>query len=477
MARIWLVVALVLTLAAPATAASPSAPKGPQLAATWRGDLDGMIKRRVIRALVVYSKTFYFVDRGTQRGVTYDGLRAFEHDLNAQLKTGDLKVHVVFIPVGRDELLPGLLAGRGDIAAANLTITPERRQQVDFSDPIWMGVREIPVTGPGSPGLASPRDLAGREVFVRKSSSYYESLVRLNADLEKAGRPPVRFRLAPEVLEDEDLLEMVNAGLVGLVIVDSHKAEFWTQVFPNLTPHPDAAVRTEAEIAWAFRPGSPKLRDAVNRFVDTHRQGTAFGNEIFRRYLRSVKWVKNATSPEELEKYRRTIDIFRKYGDRYAFDSLLLVAQGYQESQLDQSRRSRAGAIGVMQLLPATGKEMSVGNIVQLDPNVHAGVKYLRRMEDRYFKDTPMDSVNKTLFTFASYNAGPAKIASLRKEATAAGLDSNVWFNNVEVIAARRIGRETVQYVSNIYKYYIAYRLVEEEREARERAKATVKPQ
>jgi membrane-bound lytic murein transglycosylase MltF len=82
-----------------------------------------------------------------------------------------------------------------------------------------------------------------------------------------------------------------------------------------------------------------------------------------------------------------------------------------------------------------------------------------------------MDPVDKMLFAFASYNAGPAKISQLRKEAKQAGLDPNVWFNHVERVAAKRIGRETVQYVSNIYKYYVAYRLLEEERQERERAK------
>jgi membrane-bound lytic murein transglycosylase MltF len=471
-ARTRRLVTALASLALLAGAATPVHPAGaPRPGAPWTGDLDGMLKRRQIRALVVSSKTFYFVDRGTQRGATYDALRAFEDDLNRRLRTGPLRVHVVFVPVRRDELLPMLVQGRGDLAAANLTITPERQQQVAFSQPIWTRVREVPVTGRGSPPLASPRDLAGREVFVRRSSSYHESLVRLNAELATAGRPPVRLRPAPEELEDEDLLEMVNAGLVGIVVVDSHKAEFWTQIFPNLVLHPDAAVRTGGEIAWAFRKDSPRLAEAVNRFVVANRQGTAFGNEVFRRYLKSTKWVKGATSPEELAKFRRTIDLFRRYGDRYAFDWLLLAAQGYQESQLDQSRRSPAGAVGVMQLLPATGKQMAVGDIQQLEPNVHAGVKYLRFVADRYFNDPAIGPVDRTLFAFAAYNAGPAKVASLRKEAAATGLDSKVWFNHVEAVAARRIGRETVQYVSNIFKYYVAYRLLAEERDERERAK------
>jgi len=281
----------------------------------------------------------------------------------------------------------------------------------------------------------------------------------------------VRLKLAPEALEDEDLLEMVNAGLVKLVVVDSHKAEFWAQVFTKIRLHPEAAVRTDGDIAWAFRKGSPKLRAAVNRFVAGHKQGTSFGNQVFNKYLRSTKFVKSALDPDEVAKYERTVALFRKYGEQYEFDWLMLTAQGYQESQLDNARKSRAGAVGVMQVLPKTGKEMQVGDVRQLDPNIHAGTKYLRFMTDRYFQDAPMDPMDKTLFAFASYNAGPARIAKLRKEAKAAHLNPNVWFNNVERVAALRIGRETVTYVSNIFKYYVAYRLLEDERQEREQAK------
>ena len=463
----------MLLLCAPLTAAAVESSDLVKAVETtrWTGDFDKMIARRRIRVLLVYSKTFYFLDRGRQRGATYDFMRVFEEDLNRRLGTGHLRVQLIFIPVGRDELIPGLIEGRGDIAAANLTITDERRQEVDFSDPISTGVSEIVVTGPASPPIQSVQDLSGKEVFVRQSSSYYESLQRLNADLEKAGKPPVRLKLAPETLEDEDLLEMVNAGLVRLVVVDDHKAEFWAQIFPKIRPHPEVAVRTGGAIGWAFRKDSPKLAAAVNRFIAANRKGTTLGNEIFNRYLRSAKYVRNAHDPDELRKYNQTVALFRKYGDRYDFDALMLTAQGYQESQLDNQRRSKAGAVGVMQVLPTTGKEMQVGDIRQLDPNIHAGTKYLRFMVDRYFADAPMDPVDKMLFAFASYNAGPAKVARLRKEAKAAGLNPNVWFNHVERIAAKRIGRETVQYVSNIFKYYVAYRLLQDEREEREKAK------
>ncbi len=436
----------------------------------WTGDFDGMIERRVIRAVVTVSLTGYFLDGATQRGITYDALQAFEKALNEKLNTGNLKVHVAIIPVARDQLIPALLDGRADIAAANLTITPERQKLVDFSEAGWTGVSELVVTGPSAPPLSELDDLSGQEIHVRASSSYYESLQSLNEELRAAGKEPARLVLADEHMEDEDLLQMVDAGLIPIVIIDSTKADFWVQIFDNITAHHDLAVRTGGEIAWAFRKNSPKLADEVNAFIRANRKGTLLGNMLFKRYLKNTKWVEHALSSSEMAKFRATIDLFQKYGDEYDFDYLMLAALGYQESRLDQSARSNAGAVGVMQLLPTTAADPNVGipDVEILENNIHAGTKYLRFVKDRYFAEEDMDEVEQTLFTFASYNAGPARVRGLRRKAEASGLDPNVWFDNVEVIAAHEIGRETVQYVSNIYKYYIAYRQSEIQRQRKE---------
>jgi membrane-bound lytic murein transglycosylase MltF len=264
---------------------------------------------------------------------------------------------------------------------------------------------------------------------------------------------------------------MLNAGLIKLVIVDSHKAAFWRQIFPRITVHPELAVRTGGSIAWAVRKGSPQLKAELNAFVRTHGEKSAFGRTVLQRYLRDTRYVKEAASDAEMRKFRAVVGMFRKYGDRYGMDWMLMAAQGYQESRLDQSARSHVGAIGIMQVMPATGKEMKVGDITLAEPNIHAGVKYIRFMVDQYYAKEPMDELNKALFAFAAYNCGAGRVNSLRREAEKRGLDKNVWFDNVERIAAEKIGRETVTYVSNIYKYYIAYRLVQGEYLEREAEK------
>ena len=282
---------------------------------------------------------------------------------------------------------------------------------------------------------------------------------------------------APETLEDEDLIEMVNAGLIPLIVVDKHKADFWKQIFPKITVHDEVAVRTGGDIAWAIRKGSPQLKAAVDDFVARHAQGTTVGNTILARYLKSTKYVKDAASESERKKFLALIQYFQKYGDKYDVDWLLMAAQGYQESQLNQAARSPVGAIGVMQVMPATGKELGVGDITKAEPNIHAGVKYMRWMIDQYYGKEPMTQLDKALFAFASYNAGAGRIAQLRKEAAKRGLDPNVWFHNVEYVAAEKIGAETVTYVSNIYKYYIAYHLIMEARAEREEAVEKMKGQ
>jgi membrane-bound lytic murein transglycosylase MltF len=460
---------------APAGAAPERALDVEALSRPWKGDFDGIRARRYVRVLVPYSRTLFFNDRGTQRGITADTIRDFEQWINRKYKTGSRPITVVAIPTTRDRLFSYLVEGRGDIAAANLTITSERQKLVDFSDPVSRRVAEVIVTGPGSPALGSLDDLAGKEVQVRKASSYHESLLALNQRFRAERKPQMKLTLVPDALEDEDMMEMVNAGVLAIIVVDDWKAKVWAQILPKIKVHGGIAVRTGGQIAWAFRKGSPLLAAEVNEFVAKGLRGGKVTEERLATYMRRVKQMGNNTEAAEWKKFEATIAFFRKYGDKYGFDPLMMAAQGYQESRLDQNAKSPVGAIGIMQIMPATGTELGVGDITKAEPNVHGGIKYMDQLHERYFKDVPFDKQNLTLFAFAAYNAGPGRIQQLRREAEKEGLDSNVWFNNVELIAAKRVGQETVGYVRNIYKYYVAYALQLEAMEAREKAAAQVK--
>jgi membrane-bound lytic murein transglycosylase MltF len=446
------------------------------ISAPFTGDFDEMVKRRLIRVGVTYNRTFYYAEKGVQRGACYEFAKAFEDWLNKKLQTGNAKISVALMAMPRDQLARALLDGKVDFVMAQVTVRPELQKLVDFSNDTRTNVSEVVVTGPGAPPIHSVDDLSGQEVFARKHSNFYASLVALNEQLKANGKAPVVIEEVPGNLEDDDLLEMVNAGLIPTIVVHDYLAEFWKKVFTNITVHDTVTLRTGASFAVPIRKGSPLLKATLNEFIAKYGLGTAFGNIVQKRYLASTKYVKSATSEAERKKFLAMAEYFKKYSDKYQLDYLLMAAQGYQESQLNQEVKSPVGAIGVMQVMPATGKQLNVGDIRQTEANIHAGVKYMRFMEDQYFENEPkMDRLNKLLLTFASYNAGPGRIRQLRREAEKRGLDPNVWFGNVEQIASERIGRETVTYVSNIYKYYVAYKLLSEERARREAAKANLK--
>lgn len=438
------------------------------------GDLDSMRKTRTVRILVPYSKTFYQVDRGKEQGIAYEYGKALEKWLNKHKPFAD-KSHswrVMFIPTARNELLPSLLAGYGDLAAGGLTVTEGRLQTVAFAEPINRDVREVFVTGPASPPLSRLEDLSGQEVFVRSSSSYFEHLVALNQRFEAQGLAPVKIMPANENLETEDLLQMVNAGLTGITVADSYIAELWQTLYTDLVIHAGFPLNEGGQVSWALRKGSPQFEEAVNRFIREHRIGSEFGNIMNRRYFKGSTRVLNATSEAEMKKFNAMTALFEKYASLYQFDALMLIAQGFQESRLDQSVRSRAGAVGVMQVLPSTAAELGVKDVAKsAERNIEAGSKYMRLLSDRYLNDPEITPVNRTLLSFAAYNAGPGNLMKFRRLAEKQGLDPNVWFGNVEQAAARIVGRETVDYVGNIHKYYVAYKLAKERHEQRRQAR------
>lgn len=427
----------------------------------WIGDFNGMVERRVIRALVIYNASSFFFDEDARpRGISYEALTTLEKEINQKRKEQE-KVHVVMIPTRRDRLIPYLRDGYGDLALGNLTITEERSQLVDFSEPTASNVSEIVVSGPKAAAITKIEDLAGRKIWVRESSSYHESLLSLNKTFKEQGLKPVKIQRAEEQLETEDILQLVATGVYEITIADSHIAEAWADALEGLELHPELAVRSGGQIGWMFRQNSPELAAKINAFVGKNKKGTLFGNILIKRYLTNSKWINSATTRDELAKLSGMVDLFKNYGSEYGFDWLMIAAQGYQESGLDQSRISRAGAVGVMQLLRSTAADPNVNipEIDDLENNIHAGNKYMRFILDHYFGEAEMDELNKHLFAFASYNAGPNRIARLRKKTEEQGLDPNVWFQNVEIVVGREVGREPVRYVSNIFKYYVAYKL------------------
>lgn len=429
--------------------------------AKFTGDFDAMLERRFIRMLVPYSQTLFFQDAGQVYGTAAHGAQLFEGWVNKTFKLGSRPLTVALIPTSRNQLFDALSAGEGDIAAGDITITEERRKRAAFTTPLLTNIKEIVVTGADKPDLPNAEALSGMTVAVRKSTSFYDSLTKLNARLAASGKPPVVLTLVPETLESEDMMQMVAAGLLPAIVADDWIAELWVRILKGIKPQSNVALRQGAEIGWAVRPDNPKLLATLNQAVTAiSGDATKLSNRT-RAYLSKIKQLHTATQGADMRRFQATVGIFKRYAGEYGFDTLLLLSQSYQESRLNQNA-SHVGAIGLMQLMPATGNSLGVGDIHRAEANVHAGAKYMARLLDVYFGNSHFDEQNRNLFAFAAYNAGPNKIKRLQLEAAAQKLDPNIWFDNVERVAAVKVGQEPVRYVRNIYKYYVAYKLIED---------------
>ena len=422
----------------------------------YMGDLDVLKTKGMVRVLVSADLGFYYIEDGKPKGIVAEMLYHFEKNLRKKHPY----LNVQIIPIQRDDLLPSLQSGYGDIAVANLTVTDKRLQAIDFSDPMITSVKELIITGKKSPPITDIKQLSDKEVWIRASSSYFESVQRVNKELNRLDLSPLHVHFVEESLQDYELIELVNQGYIQGTILDSHKAKLWTDVMENIQVHTDLPLRENGRIAWALRKDSPILKKEINKYVKTSRSGTLLGNVIYQKYIDNTRWLGRALNPNKVDKVAKLADVFEKYSSKYEFDPLMMSAQGFQESGLDQSRVSYRGAIGVMQVLPSTARDKNVNikNIHKVDNNIHAGVKYMRFIKDRYFDDPAISPDNQIYFTLASYNAGPAKIRKMRAIAKEKGYNPNIWFKNVEIITRKYVSKEPVTYVTNINRYFVIYK-------------------
>jgi membrane-bound lytic murein transglycosylase MltF len=443
----------------------------------FTGDWDEIVKRGQLRALVVYNRGAFYYDRGHPRGLVVEAMNEFEKLTNQKLKTGARKFKVVYIPVPPGDLAKSLNEGLGDIVCSGIIVTPERQNLVDFTLPVVKNVSLVVVSGRNAPVINTLEDLSGKDIYVNRISVAEQELDSLNKKFTQAGKPPIANHEVDANLTESDLLEMVNAGLLPATVTLDFRAKMWASVFPNLVISP-VVMAQEGELAWAMRKNSPLLKAVMDDFVKNYGIGTTFGNMMLQRYLKNPKALKDSTSEAEMNKFKALVKYFQQYAGEYNFDYLMIAAQAYQESTLNQSLVSPRGAVGVMQVLPkyAAADPIDISNVRNTQNNIHAGTKMLAQITKTYFNDPAISPVDKTLFTFAGYNAGPNRIVRLRKEAQQQGLDPNKWFGNVELVAAEDIGQETVQYVANIYKYYVAYKLAIDQVTKRQQAKQQFKP-
>ncbi|MBN4082385.1 transporter substrate-binding domain-containing protein [Mariprofundus ferrooxydans] len=428
------------------------------------GDLPEIRKRKKLRALVPYSRSdFTILANGEVQGFQVELLKQYESMINKGIKREVDKTHIVWIPTAFDRLIPDLLLGKGDVAAALLSVTPERLEKVNFATASGLIADELLVVSKDVTGISRIEDLSGREVYVLKGSSYEEHLREINASWQGKGLKAMVIKSMDKRLLSEDLLKMVHAGMLAITVVDDYKAYLWKKVLPNIRVLENIKIKEGNRLGWAVRKNNPILLKSMNHFAASVKKGTLMGNMLFQRYF-NASWIKRPLAEDEQSKVQKLMPVFSKYAKLYNYDALALIAQAYQESHLNNQRKSHRGAVGIMQLLPSTaaGSHVGMSDISSIEDNIHAGVKYLAFLRDRYFSDPAMSEVDRLAFIWAAYNAGPAKVIKMRRLAKEMGLNPNIWFDHVELAAAKLVGRETVHYVRSIFTHYIAYGLVRE---------------
>ncbi|MFV8458483.1 transglycosylase SLT domain-containing protein [Vibrio owensii] len=423
------------------------------------GDLDTLKEKKAVRILVSADLGFYYIQNGKPKGIISELIYEFERHLRKNKKVINIQV----IPVVRNELIPKLIAGYGDVIVANLTITDERKKRITFSEPVRENVSEIIVTSSKYSDIKTVDDLSGLDVWVRESSSYHQSLTKVNNYFTIKNKPLINILFLDEVIQDFETLEMISAGLIDITVLDRHKTGMWGNIFPSVVFHNQITVRENAQIGWGIRKGSPQLEGAVNKFIKEVRVGTLFGNVVNERYLENDKWLRNFLNRDNAVRSKELLDIFYLYSQEYHFPHLLMLAQGFQESGLNQNVISHMGAVGIMQILPTTARDraINISNIYEKEPNIHAGVKYMHYLREYFVNEKDISDNDIIYFCLAAYNAGPGNIRKMRRIAKEKGYDPNVWFSNVEVVTRQYIGLEPIHYVSSINRYFIAYKLLE----------------
>ncbi|UCE41404.1 MAG: transglycosylase SLT domain-containing protein [Candidatus Aminicenantes bacterium] len=419
-------------------------------------DLPDMIKKRRIRVLTTYTFGNYFVYEGKAYGYEYSLMEEYKKFLNKGRKRAD-HVDFYYFPVPYELLVSTINSGYGDIVAANMTILQERSEEVDFTDPYQWNIKEVLVSNEGIEGIQKIEDLSSREVHVREGSSYHYSLARLNEQLKENKLAPIKIVALPGVVNTGEIIELVSSDVIDITVADSHIASIADELLPNIKVHEQIVFNDDVKFGWIVRKSNPQLKASLNQFIKTIKKGTYLGNIYFQRYFKRNPWAREGLKRDDFTKFSKYAPLFKKYGEMYGVDWMLVEAQAFQESGLNPDVRSRAGAVGLMQLLPSTAEWMGFDEHLSPENNVHAGVKYLKYLMDQYFPEDKYSATERLRLALAAYNAGPGNMQKSIRKTAELGYDATKWFGNVEMGTMRQVGLEPVHYVRNINKYYLSF--------------------
>lgn len=418
-------------------------------------DLAEIRSSRTLRVLVNQSRNSSGEVQGQAIGVEYHRLRAFEQYLNGHARDGQ-EINLKIIPKAKDQLLAALARGEGDLVAPGELLDINTAHQIVTSDPIISDVPLWLVGVKGERRFTRLEQLSGRTLALTTGSAAADAVSQVNQKLALHKQPPIKVEWVDPTLAVEDVLEMVQAGIFHLTIVEKPIAERWSKILPKLRFDKQVAITSPGDEFWFVRQDASILRASIDRFLKTYRT-PADQDVAFQRIYRRLYQVRNPLARIDRQRLEKLRPVLQKHAGEQGMDWLNLAALAFKESALDPSARNSGGPTGLMQITPSAAQRVGVNNIETLDSNVQASARYLTMIRRKFFASPKLNERERMAFVLAAYNMGPERVQGMRTEAKRRGLNPNQWFFQVERIAMEQVGMSAVGYVNSVNKYYLAF--------------------
>jgi membrane-bound lytic murein transglycosylase F len=434
-------------------------------------DLDSIKARGKLIAVTDFNSTNYFVYRGEPMGFHFELLKSFSDHLGVDLE--------IISENQLEDAFDLLHTGKADLLAFGLTVTASRKKEIQFTEPIdetrqvliqrkprnW---RTMSSSAVENKLLRNQLDLAGKTVYVQKSSSHAE---RLHALAEEIGEPITIIEIP---YESEELIQLVENGDIDYAVCDENIA------LVNATYYPDIDVSTAVSfpqsLAWGLRKKhSDLLLAELDQWITTFRRTQTYAM-LYAKYFRNSRSnsiVKSDYYALITGKISQWDDIIKSCSESIRWDWRLLASLICQESRFNPDVKSRAGAYGLMQIMPKTGKHFGIDITASPRNNIMAGAKYINWLHSIFDPKIP-DPDERTRFILAAYNAGPGHILDAMKLAEKNGMDPQKWDDNVAVWLLKKSepqfyndivvkngffkGKESVAFVNGVLNRYEHYK-------------------
>jgi membrane-bound lytic murein transglycosylase F len=435
-------------------------------------DLKDIKERGVLKAMVVYSSTSYFLYRGQAMGFEYELLQQLAEDLDLELE--------LVVSDDLDSQFEVLNKGDVDIIAHGMTITNQRKWEVDFTEYLYLtkqvlvqkkpdNYRKLRWSSLQKKLVKNPIELIGDTVSIRKNSSYYERVKSLSNEIGGT----IHIDTLDSQLSTGEIIDMVADGEIKYTIADENLARINASYRPILDI--GVPISFTQRIAWVTRKKAKDLNARVNEWILKHRNTTEY-RVIYNKYFQNKRSFRRRSKSDYYSLNNKQIsnydDIIKTQAEKIDWDWRLLASQVYQESKFNPNAKSWAGAVGLMQMMPATALDLEINNPKDPAQSIKGGTAYLKQIYDKF--DEILDKSDRQKFTMASYNCGYGHVLDAQRLAEKNNLNPKVWDDNVEkMILKLRLpkyynlpevkygyvrGTEPVKYVREIFDRYGHYK-------------------